>query len=384
MNEIQKYISELCNLDVQKAVFSNKADKSGKYTKTIIRRMPEDKFQSESFTETQAFHENFDGSILCEKMLAVFPDVFIQAEIFTGTYIYSAKVTKKGKLLTSRRKNQESTANTDTHNRKKKYIIDTENLPPVFEELGICGKDGKIINSKYDKFRQICRFTEQINDVLSKENKDELEIVDFGCGKSYLTFVLYFYITEILHKKAHITGLDLKEDVIAKCNTLAKKYDYDGLEFLCMDIKDYKPEKPLDMVITLHACDIATDYALYFAVKCKSKYIFSVPCCQKEARGMMNTENFSIFSDYGMIKERFCAIATDALRAKLLEYSGYKADICEFIDFENSPKNLLIRARRTGNADRLRYTKIKEQILSIKKEFGITVTLEKLLFENGI
>lgn len=384
MNEIQKYIAELCNLDVQKAIFSNKADKSGKYNKTVIRKMSDNKFQSESFTDTQAFHENFDASWLLEKMLSVFPEMFIQAEIFTDNYIYSAKVTKKGKLLTSRRKNEENKASSENHNRKKKYIIDTENLPPVFEELGICGKDGKIINSKYDKFRQICRFTEQINDVLSKENKEELEIVDFGCGKSYLTFVLYFYITEILHKKAHITGLDLKEDVISKCNALAKKYSYDGLDFLCMDIKDYKPENPLDMVITLHACDIATDYALYFAVKCKSKYIFSVPCCQKEARSVMNTENFSIFSDYGMIKERFCAMATDALRAKLLEYSGYKADICEFIDFENSPKNLLIRARRTGNADRLRYSKIREQILSIKKEFGITVTLEKLLFENGI
>ena len=384
MNEIQKYLSEICDLDVQKIIFSNKADKSGKYNKTVIRKLSDGKYQSESFTDKQAFHDNFDGVSLFDKMNELFPALFIQAEIFTDSYIYSAKVTKKGKLLSSRRKNDTSPEKNAEHNRKKKYIIDTENLPPVFEELGISGKDGKIISSKYDKFRQICRFTEQINDVLSKDTKDTLEIVDFGCGKSYLTFVLYFYITEILHKKAHITGLDLKEDVIGKCSALAKKYGYDGLEFLCMDIKDYKPEKPLDMVITLHACDIATDYALYFAVKCKSKYIFSVPCCQKEARSMMKTENFSIFSDYGMIKERFCAIATDTLRAKLLEYSGYKTDICEFIDFDNSPKNLLIRAKRTGNADRMRYEKIKEQILSIKKEFGITVTLEKLLFENGI
>lgn len=384
MNEIQKYLSEICDLDVQKIIFSNKADKSGKYNKTVIRKLSDGKYQSESFTDKQAFHDNFDGVSLFDKISELFPALFIQSEIFTDSYIYSAKVTKKGKLLSSRRKNDTSPEKNAEHNRKKKYIIDTENLPPVFEELGISGKDGKIISSKYDKFRQICRFTEQINDVLSKDTKDTLEIVDFGCGKSYLTFVLYFYITEILHKKAHITGLDLKEDVIGKCSALAKKYNYDGLEFLCMDIKDYKPEKPLDMVITLHACDIATDYALYFAVKCKSKYIFSVPCCQKEARSMMKTENFSIFSDYGMIKERFCAIATDTLRAKLLEYSGYKTDICEFIDFDNSPKNLLIRAKRTGNADRMRYEKIKEQILSIKKEFGITVTLEKLLFENGI
>ena len=384
MNEIEKYLSEICDLNVQKAIFSNKADKSGKYNKTVMRRTGDGLYQSESFTDKQAFHENFSADELCGKMLSLFPGTFVQAEIFTDAYIYSAKVSKKGKLLNSRRKNNESPASDEGHNRKKKYIIDTENLPPVFEELGISGKDGKIINSKYDKFRQICRFTEQINDVLSKENKDSLEIIDFGCGKSYLTFVLYFYITEILHKKAHIIGLDLKEDVIEKCGALAKKYGYEGLEFLCMDIKDFVPKKDVDMVISLHACDTATDYALYFAVKCKSKYIFSVPCCQKEARSMMKTENLSILSDYGMIKERFSALVTDTLRAKLLEYSGYQTDICEFIDFENSPKNLLIRAKKTGNANTLRYAKIKEQILSIKKEFGITVTLEKLLFENGI
>ena len=220
MNEIEKYISEICDLDVQKIIFSNKADKSGKYNKTVIRKLSDGKYQSESFTEKQAFHENFSDESLCDKMLSLFSAVFIQAEIFTDSYIYSAKCTKKGKLLTSRRKNDEKPAESDGHNRKKKYIIDTENLPPVFQELGISGKDGKIINSKYDKFRQICRFTEQINDVLSKDSKDTLEIIDFGCGKSYLTFVLYFYITEILHKKAHIIGLDLKEDVIDKCSTL--------------------------------------------------------------------------------------------------------------------------------------------------------------------
>lgn len=379
MTETEKYISELCNLDIAKAVFSVKASGECKYNKTVIKKLADGKYQAESFTDKQAFHENFALAELFEKIVSIFPLQFKQAEFFTENYIYSAKVSKKGKLLTNRRKNEQRSDTPFEHNRKKKYIIDTENLPPVFCELGISTKDGKIINSKYDKFRQICRFTEQINDVLSKDGKDELRIIDFGCGKSYLTFVLYFYITEILHKKAKITGLDLKQDVIEKCNALAKKYGYDGLEFLCMDIKDYIPEESVDMVITLHACDIATDYALYFAVKCKSKYIFSVPCCQKEARSMMNPGNFSILTDYGLIKERFAALATDALRAKLLEENGYSVDVCEFIDFENSPKNILIRARRTMSVDKFKRTKVRKQIDSLKNEFGITITLEKLL-----
>lgn len=382
MTEIQKYISELCNLDITKAVFSVKVSDENKYNKTVIRKLGEEKYQAESFTDKQAFHENFNVSELSQRITDIFPKNFKQAEIFTENYIYSAKVSKKGKLLTNRRKNEKKNGEQTGHNRKKKYIIDTENLPPVFCELGISTKDGKIVSSKYDKFRQICRFTEQINDVLSKDSKDELRIIDFGCGKSYLTFVLYFYITEILHKKAKITGLDLKQDVIEKCNLLAEKYGYTGLEFLCMDIKDYTPEKSVDMVITLHACDIATDYALYFALCCKAKYIFSVPCCQKEARSMMKTEKFSVFTDYGMIKERFAALATDTLRAKLLEENGYSVDVCEFIDFENSPKNMLIRAKRMPNADRYKLAKIREQINSLKNEFGITITLEKLIENN--
>lgn len=382
MTETEKYLSELCDLNVNKAVFSNKSAPDGKYNKTVVKKMSDGKYQSESFTDKQAFHSNFSSAELFVKLSEFFPEQFRQAEIFTDSYIYSAKVSKKGKLLTSRRKNDSASAKEVTHNRQKKYIIDTENLPPVFAELRISTSDGKIISSKYDKFRQICRFTEQINDVLSKDNSEQLEIIDFGCGKSYLTFVLYFYITEILHKKAHITGLDLKQDVIEKCNALAKKYGYDGLEFVCMDIKDYVPKNKVDMVITLHACDIATDYALYFADKCRAKYIFSVPCCQKEARSMIKTKNLTILTDYGLIKERFCALATDALRAKLLEYIGYSVDVCEFIDFENSPKNMLIRAKRTSSADKFRKAKVMEQIESIKNEFGITIILEKLLFDK--
>ena len=378
--ETESFLRDMAALEVEKITFSTPCGENI-YKKSVIRRL-NDGFQAEHFTEKQAFHENFPVCQLEEKLNALFPTLYRQAHFVTEKYFYDAKLSKKGKLLTNRTKNTSAPEKMNAHDRKKNYIIDAENLPPVFCELGVAGADGKILRAKFDKFRQICRFTELLNDVLKDEKKEELHLVDFGCGKSYLTFVVYYYITEILHKKAHITGLDLKRDVMENCTALAKKYGYTGLEFLCMDVKDYKPEKQVDMVITLHACDVATDYALAFAVKCGAKYIFSVPCCQKEANGMIHTEKFAIFTDYGLIKERFSALATDALRAKLLEKSGYAVDVVEFVDFENSPKNMLIRAvRGKPSADRFKAAHIEKEIAAIREEFGISITLEKLLCE---
>ena len=378
--ETESFLRDMAALEVEKITFSTSCGENI-YKKSVIRRL-NDGFQAEHFTEKQAFHENFPVCQLEEKLNALFPTLYRQAHFVTEKYFYDAKLSKKGKLLTNRTKNTSAPEKMNAHDRKKNYIIDAENLPPVFCELGVAGADGKILRAKFDKFRQICRFTELLNDVLKDEKKEELHLVDFGCGKSYLTFVVYYYITEILHKKAHITGLDLKREVMENCTALAKKYGYTGLEFLCMDVKDYKPEKQVDMVITLHACDVATDYALAFAVKCGAKYIFSVPCCQKEANGMIHTEKFAIFTDYGLIKERFSALATDALRAKLLEKSGYAVDVVEFVDFENSPKNMLIRAvRGKPSADRFKAAHIEKEIAAIREEFGISITLEKLLCE---
>lgn len=380
MTETESFLRDIAALEVEKITFSTPCGENI-YKKSVIRRL-NDGFQAEHFTEKQAFHENFPVCQLEEKLNALFPTLYRQAHFVTEKYFYDAKLSKKGKLLTNRTKNTSAPEKMNAHDRKKNYIIDAENLPPVFCELGVAGADGKILRAKFDKFRQICRFTELLNDVLKDEKKEELHLVDFGCGKSYLTFVVYYYITEILHKKAHITGLDLKREVMENCTALAKKYGYTGLEFLCMDVKDYKPEKQVDMVITLHACDVATDYALAFAVKCGAKYIFSVPCCQKEANGMIHTEKFAIFTDYGLIKERFSALATDALRAKLLEKSGYAVDVVEFVDFENSPKNMLIRAvRGKPSADRFKAAHIEKEIAAIREEFGISITLEKLLCE---
>ena len=380
MTETESFLRDMAALEVEKITFSTPCGENI-YKKSVIRRL-NDGFQAEHFTEKQAFHENFPVCQLEEKLNALFPTLYRQAHFVTEKYFYDAKLSKKGKLLTNRTKNTSAPEKMNAHDRKKNYIIDAENLPPVFCELGVAGADGKSLRAKFDKFRQICRFTELLNDVLKDEKKEELHLVDFGCGKSYLTFVVYYYITEILHKQAHVPGLDLKREVMENCTALAKKYGYTGLEFLCMDVKDYKPEKQVDMVITLHACDVATDYALAFAVKCGAKYIFSVPCCQKEANGMIHTEKFAIFTDYGLIKERFSALATDALRAKLLEKSGYAVDVVEFVDFENSPKNMLIRAvRGKPSADRFKAAHIEKEIAAIREEFGISITLEKLLCE---
>ena len=386
MTEIESFLRELATLAVEKAVFSvptGREERGKSYRKTVVRRTANG-YQAEHFTEKQAFHENFAADELEARLNALFPTLYKQAHFVTEAYFYDAKVTKKGKLLTNRTKNTLTGAESGSHDRVKKRLFDVENPPPVFRELGVVGADGKILRAKFDKFRQICRFAELLNDVLKDEKKDELHIVDFGCGKSYLTFAVYCYVTEILHKKAYITGLDLKREVMDDCTAIAQKYGYTDLEFLCMDVKDYRPEKPVDVVISLHACDVATDYALAFAVQSRAAYIFSVPCCQKEAAGMIHTDTLPLLTDYGLIKERFSALATDALRAKLLEREGYAVDVAEFVDFENSPKNMLLRARRKKtSADRYKAAHIREEIESMRQTFGLSLTLEKLLDKGG-
>ncbi len=222
---------------------------------------------------------------------------------------------------------------------------------------------------------------EIIDDALGKTPPKELNIIDFGCGKSYLTFVLYHYLTEVKGITAHINGLDLKADVIKKCIALAGKYGYKNLHFSIGDINGYKPERKPDMVITLHACDTATDYALYNAVSWGADRIISVPCCQHELNGQIRTEKFSALTDYGLIKERFSALATDAIRGKLLEYMGYKVQMLEFVDFAHSPKNLLIRAVKRGVPTAKREASLKKAEALIE-EFGFEPTLYRLFTEN--
>ena len=302
---------------------------------------------------------------------------FRQMQIETVHEDCTVLVSRKGKVTVKRRKRQTAAKKADlSHNRKKQYILE-EGIPvPFLQDLGVMTADGKIVRSKTDKFRQINRFLEFIEDILPRlDSGRELTIIDFGCGKSYLTFAMYYYLHELKGYNIRITGLDLKKDVIEHCSRLGKKYGYEKLTFLEGDIADYDGVNKADMVVTLHACDTATDYALAKAVGWKADVILSVPCCQHELNRQIKNESMAPVMDYGLLKERFAAIVTDGLRAKYLEREGYDAQILEFIDMEHTPKNILIRAVKKGK----RNEKIAEEITKCEELLGVKPTLGVLL-----
>ena len=384
-----EYLYELIsNKEPVRLIFSNKVNKDYKYNKIEIALSVvggELCYQIAKYTGRQVFQINVPAEKLRAYIEEIFPDKLCQINCFTSDEEISYKMTKKGKLLSQVKKVKQDSGrvsalnltsyadkNKDgakvkidaveeiSHNRRKNYIIREGEVIPPLVDMGIFTKDGKVVRSMYDKFRQINRFVEIVDDVIGKHTKDEIYIIDFGCGKSYLTFILYYYLVEIKGIKAHITGLDLKEDVIRKCNEAAKRYGYNGLHFELGDINGYMCDEPVDMVVTLHACDTATDYALYNAVNWNARYILSVPCCQKELNRMMDCDALRPMMNYGIIKERMAALATDAIRGNMLTYRGYKTQIMEFVDMSHSPKNLLIRAVKSNISVAKRESAINE------------------------
>ena len=386
MSDLQSLFTDCLNETLIRVILSNPSSKDG-VIKICARPMLKNKsllFQIEEYTKTQVFHKNLTagdaGSYLTGKLssdassqTAEFKNALVETKSFTANVLVSKKgtITIKKKMNTSTKQPKISLS----HNRKKKYILE-EGIPvPFLIDLGVMTQNGNIVNAHYDKFRQINRFLEYIEDILpSLPTGRELRILDFGCGKSYLTFAIYYYLKVLKGYPVRITGLDLKEDVIRHCNELAVKYGYDKLEFLCGDIAYYDGCSQVDMVVTLHACDTATDYALAKAVGWGAKVILSVPCCQHELNKQMKNDLLSPVLHYGILKERMAALMTDGLRAQILEANGYRTQILEFIDMAHTPKNLLIRAVYNGHcADN------KAQINELLAAFDVNPTLYRLL-----
>ena len=264
----------------------------------------------------------------------------------------------------------------DAHDREKSYILAEGEHIPALVDLGVFTADFRIVRAKYDKYKQINRFIELVDDEFSKTGRRDITILDFGCGKSYLTFILYYYFTVKRGMNARIIGYDLKEDVVERCNAVAEKYGYTGLRFVRADVtRDVLYDEHIDMIVTLHACDTATDYALWYALRRRAEYIFSVPCCQHEVNGTIRKGGeLDIFMSHGIIKERMSALLTDAIRAAVLEDMGYEVDMIEFIDFAHSPKNLMLRCRRTGK----RGTKKLAEARRLREQYGFEQTLLSL------
>lgn len=335
-------------------------------------------FQMESFTKKQVFHKNLAEKEMMEALAASLQK-YKQVQMLTKKKTIHGLISKKGKV-TIKTKNIGAKQKTLSHNRKKRYILQEGKPVGFLVDLGVMTQDGMIVRTKYDKFRQINRFLEFIQDILPELPRErELTIVDFGCGKSYLTFAMYHYLKILNQYDVRIIGLDLKEDVIAYCNELGKKYGYDKLDFYVGDIENFSGVDQVDMVVTLHACDTATDFALHKAVIWNSKVILSVPCCQHELNWQIHNETLSPILDYGLLKERMAALATDGLRAKLLEMEGYKTQILEFIDMEHTPKNILIRAVKCADRQLVQ----TESYQACVRMLGVEPTLEKLLWKGA-
>lgn len=310
-------------------------------------------YQFERQVGSKALHGNLTPSEAAAEMERLLSEDFRQALIKTPEADMQVLVSKKGKPAMLRQaptsKQAGSPAAVQTHNRTKSYILPEGEPVPFLIELGVMTPEGRVVKAKYDKFRQINRFLEMVADTLPQLPEDrEIRIVDFGCGKSYLTFALYHWLAIRERRNVAIFGLDLKKDVIETCSRLAGKLGWDKLRFAVGDISQYKESSEVDMVVTLHACDTATDAALLQAIEWGSRVILSVPCCQHELFGQLSQPLLKPLLKHGLLKERFSALVTDAIRAQLLEVAGYRTQLLEFIDLEHTPKNILIRAVRTG------------------------------------
>lgn len=363
--------------DFNKIVFSKPLNNS-KYKKIVINRLKNAKtvFQAEQYTQTQVIHSNFENlAEFVKKQTPFFKEIY-----FFGDESYSAFL-KNGEISFSKKIEATKPAEI-THNKEKNYILPEGTPIPIFVKIGIFTAEYKVVAAMRDKFKQINRYLELLRDCLNEYKEgDAIYVVDFGCGKSYLSFAVYYYLTEIKKLKVTFDCYDLKKTVIDDCSRLAEEYGYTDMNFYADDIKNFTPKRSVDLVISLHACDVATDYVLKQAVEANAKYIFSVPCCQKEVNSKISVRYNPILFRYGILKERVSALITDAVRATVLELNDYKTDILEFVDLSDSPKNLLIRAKKSSHSPSYKELK-KRELKELLLETGVTPKIAELFSDK--
>ena len=326
-------------------------------------------------------HENLETGEAVARVNCLLAETFVQATLYTPAADYAIRSRSDGSLKATAGPPSKKSLPSTSHDREKSYLIPEGAPCPFLIEVGVMAADGTVRRSMYHKFRQINRFLELVDDVIpSLPAEGILRIVDFGCGKSYLTFAVHHLLTEIRQRDVQIVGLDRQPDVIKTCSDLARRLGCSGLSFEVGDIGSYLPSAAIDLVVSLHACDTATDLALVQGIRWGCSAILAVPCCQHELAPQVGNENLTPLLRHGILRERFAAMITDALRASLLEVQGYATQIVEFIDMEHTPKNLLIRAVKRRQDDPAKRAESWKQYQQLKDSLGIeSFTLERSL-----
>ncbi len=401
--EVRALLRNYLDADLERMIFSGPRSRDGFLRMTVrpVAIRGTLFFQVEEFTEKQAFQKNLAAPEAAEYVLSQLDRLYRNGEIFSRRASAHLLIGKRGTVTLKEKKKIAAPADGAhggvscaapaspfvlSHNRAKRYLFPEGTPVPFLVELGVMTKEGKVVRARYDKFRQINRFLEYVEDVLPALSPDRVNtIIDFGCGKSYLTFAMYYYLKEMKGYPVHIVGLDLKQDVIELCSRLSRQFGFSDLEFSCGDIAGYEGVRQADMVVTLHACDTATDYALHKAVRWGARVILSVPCCQHELNGQMENELLAPILKYGILKERMAALITDGIRAQFLELAGYHSQILEFIDMEHTPKNLMIRAvRREAGAREKKNNREKQALKELLDGLQVRPTLLELLEKDGL
>ena len=382
---ISEILTHIANNNINKITFSNIRNKDLELDKVIgklVNIKNNINLQLEYRYKRIIKHTNIvttDSENIKKEIIELF-ELAKDINVATVDENINIKVSKKFKISVNRKKTNSKAISFD-HNKKKEYFLDEKQKYPFLVELGIQNNDGKIVKSKYNKFKQINKYLEFIKQATTQLNSDkQITILDFGSGKSYLTFSTYYYLTEVLKMNVKIIGIDLKKEIIEHCNNTAKKLNFTNLSFIYGDVIDYENKDEIDMVISLHACNTATDIAILKALDWKTKVFFAVPCCQKEVNGQLKADFIPFMLKHGIIKEKFSTLLTDSVRSEVLEAFGYKSDIVEFISAENTPKNQLIRAYKTTNTiNKDKITNIEQFTTSLNIKMFLLDEIKKLL-----